>query len=46
MSDYKCAECGREVKVEYGKLVKQCGHKDAYVIAVMTAVTTGIGTAE
>ncbi len=44
--DYTCKECGRPVVIKDEKIIRICPHKDAPVIASMTAVATGEGTTE
>jgi hypothetical protein len=43
---YECKECGAPVKVADGKVVRSCLHKEAVVVAVMTAVATGESSLE
>ena len=43
MSDYICAYCGAIVTPGEAK---PCGHEDAPIIAVMSAVATGEGSAQ
>jgi uncharacterized Zn finger protein (UPF0148 family) len=43
---YKCKECGAPVVIADGKVIRSCNHKDAVVVASMTATATGEGKAE
>jgi len=41
MTTYKCKECGAEVKMVEGELVRTCEHKGAPILANLTAHATG-----
>ena len=43
---YECKECGKPVEVIGEVVIRVCPHKDAAVVAVMTAVATGEGRTE
>jgi hypothetical protein len=43
---YKCSQCDAPVKVAEGKIERSCLHKEAVVVAVMTAVATGESSLE
>ena len=41
----ECKACGKEVKMEAGKPVRSCEHKEAGIVANMTAKCYGRGKA-
>lgn len=41
MTTYQCKECGAEVKLVDGELVRTCDHVDAPILASLTAHATG-----
>lgn len=40
---YTCAACGKPVLIKDGQPQRECEHKDAAVIANMSAVARGVG---
>jgi hypothetical protein len=41
MTTYECKECGAEVRLVDGELVRTCDHEHAPILANMTAHATG-----